>query len=430
MLATRLPAIILLNSRYIRQNGSINSEALPCPVHGKRIKQSRFSSTRNVITSNSGMSISQSAELAASDILISRTLLMDKEVITRTSGRKLGYIHQLYVDPARLEVFSIYMRPNLSNFAATPTAHVLLSSLRQIGDVVLVHDEKSLMDPPGDENYGYVPLIGSEIQTEDGRVLGKVRDYLFNPDDGRIITVRYDALGIPSIPQSLLTCYSINWRDIVAVGPSTTIVSRNAEKRAIRENDGWISEYVASFVNLVTGNEGDVGGDMTRSDNYRKDPAYAAWYSRHAAAYEQYYGEKLPKPIVNSSLQDERLQRKTPSKRASTPAKPLGLPPPRGSTFQERVDMDQSFKGRSYQGSLSRVADMRERGIRNRPKVKKTVYTSPEPNPQEVYSRKPRPGQEQPLQSIRQNTSQTPPLQKFETILEQDDVRKTDKFPM
>jgi hypothetical protein len=74
-------------------------------------------------------------------VYLSRSQLMDKEVITRTSGKRLGYINQLYMDPARLEVVSVYMRPSSSPLplpgsgsAASSSSedHVLLSSLRQV----------------------------------------------------------------------------------------------------------------------------------------------------------------------------------------------------------------------------------------------------------------------------------------------------------
>jgi sporulation protein YlmC with PRC-barrel domain len=151
---------------------------------------------------------------------------MDKEVITRTSGKRLGYVNQLFVDPARLEVVSVYLRAGATSLGASSSEHVLLSSLRQIGDVVLVHDEGALLDPPADETYGYLKLVGSEVQTEDGVSLGKVRDFVFNPDNGQVASVRYDALGVASIPQALLSCYSLSWEDIVAVGPTKTIVRR------------------------------------------------------------------------------------------------------------------------------------------------------------------------------------------------------------
>ena len=155
---------------------------------------------------------------------------MDKEIITRTSGKKLGYINQVFIDPKRLEVVTLYLRQSVSSLGAVSVEHVSLSSLKQIGDVVLVHDESALWDPPGDETMGYVQMIGSEVQTEDGFSIGKIRDFLFNPDNGQILSIRFDALGIPSIPQNLLTCSRLNWRDIIAVGPTKTIVRRGADR--------------------------------------------------------------------------------------------------------------------------------------------------------------------------------------------------------
>jgi len=53
--------------------------------------------------------------------------------------------------------------------------HVLLSSLRQIGDVVLVHDERALLDPPADESLGYCRMVGAKVVTRAGIELGRVR---------------------------------------------------------------------------------------------------------------------------------------------------------------------------------------------------------------------------------------------------------------
>ena len=51
----------------------------------------------------------------------------------------------------------------------------MLSSLCQVSDVALVHDERSLMDPPADEALGYCKLVGAEVVTETGAMLGRVR---------------------------------------------------------------------------------------------------------------------------------------------------------------------------------------------------------------------------------------------------------------
>ncbi len=264
-------------------------------------------------------------------LLLPRSILMDKEIITRTSGKRLGYIDDLYVDPVSLEVTSLYLRKNVSTLTSLGSSgsgrdHVSLSSLRQIGDVVLVHDESSLLDPPADESLGFVRMIGSEVCTEDGVTLGKVRDFLFNPDNGQISSIRFDALGLPSIPQELLGCSRLEERDIVAVGPTKTIVRRGADRRAIKESEGWVTEYVTSFVNLIAGMDiEEMGGNggVNSSEKYRADPAYAAWYERHARDYEVYYGKKLPEPIAGSA-RDTPQQRGRQGQRGQ----PLALPPP------------------------------------------------------------------------------------------------------
>ena len=275
------------------------------------------------------------SETEQTDLLLPRSILMDKEIITRTSGKKLGYINEIFVDPKRLEVVTLYLRQSVSSLGAASVEHVSLSSLKQIGDVVLVHDESALWDPPGDETMGYVQMIGSEVQTEDGFSLGKIRDFLFNPDNGQILSIRFDALGIPSIPQNLFTCSRLSWRDIVAVGPTKTIVRRGANRRLVTENEGWLSEYIVPLISVVSGMDLEETEMTDTRENYRADPAYAAWYEKHAMEYEQYYNEKLPKPIspprprgANREARRKDIDRK----------KPLALPPP------QRVSMEKALR--------------------------------------------------------------------------------------
>lgn len=269
------------------------------------------------------------------DLLLSRSILMDKEIITRTSGKKLGYINEIFVDPKKLEVASLYLRQSVSSLGAASVEHVSLSSLKQIGDVVLVHDESALWDPPGDESMGYVQMVGSEVQTEDGLSLGKIRDFLFNPDNGQIISIRFDALGIPSIPQNLLTCSRLSWRDIVAIGPTKTIVRRGADRRVVKENEGWLSEYIVPLISVISGMDLEETEVTDSREKYRADPAYASWYAKHAMEYERYYNQKLPKPISPSRPQGaDREARRRDIDRKKT----LALPPP------QRVPMEKALR--------------------------------------------------------------------------------------
>eukprot|EP00890_Picochlorum_soloecismus_P005517 jgi/Picsp_1/5967/NSC_03322-R1_prc-barrel domain protein len=305
------------------------------------------------------------------DLLLPRSILMDKEIITRTSGKKLGYINEVFVDPKRLEVVTLYLRQSVSSLGAASVEHVSLSSLKQIGDVVLVHDESALWDPPGDESMGYVQMIGSEVQTEDGFSLGKIRDFLFNPDNGQILSIRFDALGIPSIPQNLLTCSRLSWRDIVAVGPTKTIVRRGADRRVIKENEGWLSEYIVPLISAISGMDLEETEITDTREKYRADPAYAAWYEKHAMEYEQYYNQKLPKPISPSRPRgpSRETRRKVVDRR-----KPLALPPPQRIPIEKALKREQPLysksqgKVRQFQGdnglrSKERKSTLEKRNI-------------------------------------------------------------------
>lgn len=320
-------------SRLRRQNTSINQDR-----NARNMRPLRRQPLVQKREKQQSVAQRQASE-PQTDIFLPRSILMDKEIITRTSGKRLGYVDDIFVDPVSLEVTTLYLRQNISpiSIASGAREHVSLSSLRQIGDVVLVHDESALWDPPGDETMGFVKMVGSEVETEDGLSLGKVRDFLFNPDNGEIISIRYDALGLPSIPQNLLGCSRLDWRDIVAVGPSKTIVRRGAERRAVKENEGWITEYVTSFINLIGGLDIESDSLDTR-ESYRADPAYAAWYERHAKDYEQYYKQKLPEPIVASS-QEQKSAQKRQNRSSSTP---LALPPPQRRSVSQALRSDQS----------------------------------------------------------------------------------------
>lgn len=301
-----------------------------------------------------GKTVRQVAASQSLDLLLPRSILMDKEVITRTSGKKLGYIDDIFVDPVTLEVTTLYLRQNVSSISlgSSTREHVSLSSLRQIGDVVLVHDESSLWDPPGDESLGFVKLVGSEVQTEDGLTLGKVRDFLFNPDSGQIASIRYDALGIPSIPQELLGCSRLDERDIVAVGPSRTIVRRGSDKRAVKENEGWVTEYVTSFINLIAGMDIEDFNTVSDGEKYRADPAYATWYEQHAKDYEKYYNQKLPEPIVlEGSKKKQNIQKRRQQ------SKPLALPPP------QRRSVNQAFKEELFTSNQTSMGNLKQESM-------------------------------------------------------------------
>jgi sporulation protein YlmC with PRC-barrel domain len=102
---------------------------------------------------------------------------MGKQVITRTSGRSLGTISGCWMDPSRATLVSFDLQESKSSLLSTPqrAGNIPLASLRQIGDVVLVHDESGLYEQDLDGRMGFVDPLGLEVRTRAGEFLGKVR---------------------------------------------------------------------------------------------------------------------------------------------------------------------------------------------------------------------------------------------------------------
>ena len=93
---------------------------------------------------------------------------MGKEVVTRTSGVRLGQCSQMWVDAENWMVEALAIRQNALTGGVD---HVKLSALRQVGDVVLVHDENAV-ERRRWSAYNLSPLIGCDVITEAGAFIG------------------------------------------------------------------------------------------------------------------------------------------------------------------------------------------------------------------------------------------------------------------
>lgn len=157
---------------------------------------------------------------------------MRKDVVTRTSGVRLGSAAQLWVDIDAWEVVALDVRPNNSIFASVgggAVDHVLMSSLRQVGDVILVHDESAVERRWS--SYGLSTVVGCDVVTERGTYIGRVRDYEFDPDDGLVQRVVVDALGLPIVPEGIVSTYALDVSEILSAGMDRVIVAEGAEAR-------------------------------------------------------------------------------------------------------------------------------------------------------------------------------------------------------
>lgn len=154
-----------------------------------------------------------------------RSDLIGTQVITRESGKKLGVVSQIWVDVDQRQVVAIGLRENL--ISGTPRL-MLLSSIVQVGDVILVEDEDAIEDI---DVLNYSTLISNEVVTEAGELLGKVRGFKFDVNSGQISALVIASLGIPLIPAQLISTYELPVEEIASSGPERLIVFEGAEEK-------------------------------------------------------------------------------------------------------------------------------------------------------------------------------------------------------
>lgn len=171
-----------------------------------------------------------------SEQIIRRSDILNTQVITRDNGKRLGMVSQVWVDIDRREVVALSLRDNLIAFAGVPR-YMYLNSSNQIGDVILVDNEDVIEDI---DVEAYNSLINCEVITETGELLGRVRNFKFNGETGNVSSLIIASLGLPQIPEQVLSTYELPIEEIVSSGPNRLIVFEGAEERVTQLTVGLL----------------------------------------------------------------------------------------------------------------------------------------------------------------------------------------------
>jgi sporulation protein YlmC with PRC-barrel domain len=164
------------------------------------------------------------------ELYCQRADLIGTQVITRDSGKRLGVVSQIWIDVDRREVVAFGVRESmLSGVLSNIQQTLLLENVRQIGDVVLVETSDVFEEDFNTEAYSR--LVGSEVITETGDLLGKVRGFKFHTETGVVESIVIASLGIPQIPDQLISTYELSMEEVVSSGPDRLIVFEGAEEK-------------------------------------------------------------------------------------------------------------------------------------------------------------------------------------------------------
>ncbi len=158
-----------------------------------------------------------------------RSDLVGTQVITRDTGKRLGVVSQIWVDVDRREVVAMGLRDSLiAGFTSALPRQILLNSIRQVGDVILVDTEDAIIDL---ETDGLSPLIRSEVVTETGDLLGRVHNFRFDLENGKVADLIISSFGLPQIPDQLISTYELQMEEVVSSGPERLVVFEGCEER-------------------------------------------------------------------------------------------------------------------------------------------------------------------------------------------------------
>ncbi|MCL1465561.1 PRC-barrel domain-containing protein [Argonema galeatum] len=171
-----------------------------------------------------------------SEQISQRSDILGTQVITRDTGKRLGVVSQLWVDIDRREVVALGLRESILSMGNVPRL-MLLSRVRQVGDVILVDDDSVLEDDVDVEIYN--TLINCEVITETGEMLGRVRGFKFDNETGKVSSLIIASFGVPQIPDRIagfetISTYELPIDEIVSSGPNRLIVFEGAEERLVQ----------------------------------------------------------------------------------------------------------------------------------------------------------------------------------------------------
>ncbi len=172
-----------------------------------------------------------------SELIRQRADLINTQVIAKDTGKRLGIVKELLVDIDSREVVALGLREGLLAGPGGLVKYMYIASIEKMGDVILVPTDDAIedIDP---ENY--TSLVNCEVITETGDMLGKVRGFKFSCDNGKLTSIIIAAIGLPLIPDNVISTYEFSIDEVVSSGPNRLMVFEGTEERLEQLSVGFL----------------------------------------------------------------------------------------------------------------------------------------------------------------------------------------------
>jgi sporulation protein YlmC with PRC-barrel domain len=173
----------------------------------------------------------------SSELIRQRSDLINTQVITIDTAKSLGVVKEVLVDIDSREVVALGLRDNILAVPGNLARYMLLSSIRKLGDSILVDTDDVIEDI---DPEAYTSLVNCEVVTESNYALGKVRGFRFSCEDGRLTSIIIASIGLPLIPDQVISTYELSIDEVVANGPNKLIVIEGTEERLDQLSVGFL----------------------------------------------------------------------------------------------------------------------------------------------------------------------------------------------
>lgn len=220
-----------------------------------------------------------------------RSQVLGTQVISQGNAARLGVVSEVWADLNARQVLVLGVLEKA--FASTPR----LLELRQVTalgrDALLV---------PSDEVFdnldldGLSRVVGSEVVTEGGIRLGKVKDFEFNSVSGLITGLVLSNLGLTFLPGFIASTYLLSADEIVSIGGDRLIVEDGAETRLTQLTKGVLETLGLSKPPWEVGS-GPAPALPSAVDSPVVEEDYNEEYDEeYEAEEEDIYAEEEPEP--------------------------------------------------------------------------------------------------------------------------------------
>eukprot|EP00210_Caulerpa_lentillifera_P001765 g1695.t1 len=243
--------------------------------------------------------------------------LEEKLLITRTTGRKFGIVGEAWVDPRKLTIQNFDVVSKKQIIRTEVIGSISMESIREVGDVVLIHSDRDFNYSILSNRLPLTTLPGLKLVLDNGTAVGKVIDFIFDPESGRIVQLVFHTKNFPFAKAKHFDQFAIPVQNISKIVLSENVVYLKNTAMWKKVGAGEY-QFLANFIPSFDQNsdEDEVEAEMQYYANGASAKLQSQYQQlleeskRQQEAYYATYGQQGPRKSISRSPRDSPMKPK------------------------------------------------------------------------------------------------------------------------